>query len=178
MIVRIREAQEQDRAQIRDLHMQAFPEQENRLTAALADRLLIEASVPATMTLVAVMNGEIVGHIAFSPVYRVGRSACLGCILAPLAVSPACHGKGVGSKLVTSGIALLSERGIEQLFVYGDPKYYGKFGFTAEAASGFVPPYELKYPFGWLAIPVSQRVIGGEPVDLVCAEALHNPELW
>ena len=60
--------------------------------------------------------------------------------------------RGVGSGLVQSGIQQLSDMSVQWLFVYGDPQYYGRFGFTAEVAEGFVPPYPLEFPFGWLGM--------------------------
>ena len=45
--------------------------------------------------------------------------------------------------------------GVNVVFVYGDPKYYGKFGFSAEVASAYSPPYELQYPFGWQAVALN-----------------------
>ena len=178
MNIHIRDATNQDRDEIRDVHLQAFSKEESRLIAELADSLLNEESYPATVTLVAEIGGEVVGHVAFSPVYAAGQKACLGYILAPLAVKPKCHNTGIGSKLVEGGIARLSEMGINLFLVYGDPRYYSKFGFKAEAASRFVPPYELKYPFGWLAILRSQGGAREQAVQLSCVESLRNPELW
>lgn len=178
MNIRIRNATNQDLDEIRDVHLQAFSEEESRLIAELADSLLSQKSEPATINLVAEMDGELVGHVAFSPVYAVGQKACLGYILAPLAVKQKCHNTGIGSKLVERGIARLSETGVNLFLVYGDPRYYGKFGFKAEAASSYVPPYELKYPFGWLAILRSQGGASEQAVQLSCVESLRNPELW
>jgi putative acetyltransferase len=178
MNVRIRAATNQDRDDIRDIHLQAFPEGENHLIAELAGNLLSHESEPATVTLVAEMGGEVVGHVAFSPVYASVSKKCLGYILAPLAVKPEHHNKGIGSKLVEGGIARLSEMGVRLFLVYGDPKYYGRFGFGAEASSNFVPPFELKYPFGWLAILRSQGGSNEQAVQLSCVESLRNPALW
>ena len=175
---RIRVATNEDRDHIRDVHLRAFPEEEGRLIAELAGNLLSEESDPTTVTLVAEIDGEVVGHVAFSPVYAGGQKKCLGYILAPLAVKPKYHNSGIGSKLTKDGIARLSEMGINLFLVYGDPDYYGRFGFGAEAASGFVPPYELKYPFGWLAFLRSQGGGVEQPVQLSCVESLRTPELW
>ncbi|MBU1191949.1 MAG: N-acetyltransferase [Gammaproteobacteria bacterium] len=178
MNIRIRVATNQDRDDIRDIHLQSFPEEEGHLIAEFAGNLLSEESDPATVALVAEMGGEVVGHVAFSPVYGGVNSKCLGYILAPLAVKPRYRNTGIGTKLVEGGIARLSEMGVNLFLVYGDPKYYGRFGFGAEAASNFVPPYELKYPFGWLAILRSQEGSNEQAVQLSCVESLRNPALW
>ena len=178
MNIRIRVATNQDRDEIRDLYLQAFPDGEGQLIAKLAGDLLSEESDPVTVTLVAEMAGEVVGHVAFSPVFAAAGRKCLGHILAPLAVSPKYHNKGIGSRLVESGMARLSETGVNLFLVYGDPKYYGRFGFGPQAASSFGPPYELKYPFGWLAIRRSQGASNEQAVQLSCVESLRNPALW
>jgi putative acetyltransferase len=69
------------------------------------------------------------------------------------------------------------DSGISLFFVYGDPAYYGRFGFTAEAAGAFAAPYPLKYPYGWQAVNADGALAqqGGE---LGCVQALSRPELW
>ena len=178
MNIRIRSATNQDRDDIHDIYLQAFPESESQLIAELACNLLSEESDPATVTLVAEVDGEVVGHVAFSPVYASATKKCLGYILAPLAVRPKHQKMGIGSKLVKGGIARLSQMGVNLFLVYGDPRYYGRFGFGAEAASNFVAPYELKYQFGWLAIQGSQGSPSEQATQLSCVESLRNPELW
>ncbi len=42
------------------------------------------------------------------------------------------------------------------LFVYGNPDYYGKFGFSVDTAQCYIPPYWLEYSFGWQAIALSE----------------------
>jgi putative acetyltransferase len=82
-------------------------------------------------------DGAIVGHAAFSPVAIDGKEfGWMG--LGPLAVLPSCQGMGVGSALVTAGLAALHERGAAGCVVLGEPGYYGRFGFRAEGS--------LRYP--------------------------------
>ncbi|MCB1800571.1 MAG: N-acetyltransferase [Gammaproteobacteria bacterium] len=178
MNIRVRIATKHDRNAIRRIHSLAFPQQESALIADLADRLLDEESDPASVTLVAVIGDEIVGHVAFSPVYASADSRWLGYILAPLAVAPTHHGHGIGSQLVRTGIERLAEQGTRLFLVYGDPAYYGRFGFRAEAASGLLPPYDLEYPSGWLALPLERAAIGKQPVQLTCVAPLQDPALW
>lgn len=178
MNVHIRVATNEDRDDIRDVHQQAFPEGEGRLISEFAGKLLDEQSDPATINLVAEAGGEVVGHIAFSPAFALLHKSWLGYILAPLAVRPKHRGMGVGSKLVESGIERLSERGANLLFVYGDPKYYGRFGFEAEKAANFLPPYALKYPFGWQAAMLNAGGGNQPAIQLSLVPALHDPALW
>ena len=84
----------------------------------------------------------------------------------------------MGSGLVREGLRLLKQQGIGWVLVYGDPNYYGRFGFRADLAAGLVPPFELSLPHGWQALWLGK----GEPKvrtgRLECVEALNKAELW
>lgn len=108
------------------------------------------------MSLVAESDGAIVGHIAFSPVTVDTLKECKGYILAPLGVKPEYQRQRIGAALIENGIRQISATGSHILFVYGDPKYYSKFGFTVDAASRYAPLYKLQYPFGWQAIVLKE----------------------
>ena len=95
-----------------------FPEEENQLVARLAVNLLNEETSPETLSLVAEIDGEVAGHIAFSPVTADSNKYWLGYILAPLGVKPGLQKNGIGSKLVASGITRLSSNGVNAVFVY------------------------------------------------------------
>ena len=174
----IRDATNLDREAIRDVHLCAFPESERELVASLAVNLLDEATSPETFSLVAEVGDAVAGHIAFSPVTLENSENWTGYILAPLAVKPEFQKHGIGSKLIETGKKRLSDSGVNVLIVYGDPKYYGKFGFRADTASGYQPPYELAYPFGWLAIVLNGEDSAVPTRNLSCVNSLRNPELW
>jgi len=178
MPLRIRLASDADRDGIRAVHLRAFPEGEGGLVASLAVELLGEASIPETMGVVAEAGGELVGHVAFSPISAEGDRNWLGYVLAPLGVIPARQRCGIGSKLVRSGIERLKAAGVDVLFVYGDPKYYQRFGFSVDAAAGFSPPFELTYPFGWQAVVLGCGSVRDRVGPLSFAAPLSNPALW
>ena len=176
-VAQIREASGLDRENIREVHLRAFPESEGELVAALAASLLREETTPATFGLVAEVDGNLVGHVGFSPVWIDGNDQWVGYILAPLGVTLEHQNLRIGSQLVKSGIARLSEQGVNAIFVYGDPKYYGKFGFTAETANDYAVPYALQYPFGWQAKLLTEsdsQSMG----TLKCVASLSDPQLW
>ena len=118
------------------------------------------------------------GHIAFSPAMADTHKNWLGYILAPLGVIPEHRKVGIGSRLVESGIELLSGTMANVVLVYGDPRYYARFGFSAEAATRFVPPYDLKYPFGWQARVLHPGGPADQAVKLSCVRSLRDPALW
>ncbi|MEL7512901.1 MAG: N-acetyltransferase [Cyanobacteria bacterium J06554_3] len=172
----IRQATRQDKDGIYQVHWSAFSESERSLVSQLAVDLLLEDIVPKPLSLVAEREGDIVGHVAFSSVTLEHDSDFQGFILTPLGVVPSWQGKGIGTQLVKLGMQHLSERGVDSLLVYGDPNYYGRFGFSAVAAECFVSPYQLQYPFGWQAIDLRDCTKVSAKVKVV--SSLQNPALW
>jgi putative acetyltransferase len=176
--MQIRLATQQDADQIRGVHLSAFPVGEGQVVARLAVSLLSEETTPATVSLVGEDDGVAVGHVAFSPVAIETAAGLQGYILAPLAVRPDYQRRCIGSRLVENGMQRLSDMAVSILFVYGDPKYYGRFGFSVETAEGYVPPYALLYPFGWQGIILGAPRAGGSPARIACVTSLRDPALW
>jgi putative acetyltransferase len=174
----IRVATSLDREDVREIHLCAFPEGEKQIVSMLAVNLLSEEISPKTISLVAEADGAVVGHIAFSPVTVNNNKSWKGYILAPLGVKLEYQKRQIGSKLIESGMERLSRMGVNVLFVYGDPKYYGKFGFNADLASGYSPPYELQYPFGWQAVILNEGVFTEPTVKISCVDLLKDADLW
>jgi putative acetyltransferase len=174
----IRIATIQDCENIRRVYLSAFPEHENERVAKLAIDLLSENSTPPTMSLIAETDGSVVGHVAFSPVGIENKESCQAYILAPLAVEPGYQKHRFGSALIEYGIQQLSAIGVNIAFVYGDPKYYGRFGFNADAARNYKTPYKLQYPFGWQAIVIRECAAENVPTAIHCVRSLYDPMLW
>ncbi len=175
--MRIRIATSLDQGKIRDIYLSAFPEGENDVVAKLAIDLLAESTTPRTISLVAEIDSAVVGHVALSPV-KIDADNLQGYILAPLAVKPDYQNNRIGSKLIENGIEALSKSGVNILFVYGDPEYYGRFGFNTESAEKLIPRYKLQYPFGWQAMILNQFSTENLLGNIVCVASLEDPELW
>jgi putative acetyltransferase len=174
----IRIASPQDREAIREVHLQAFPEEERGMVSGLAIDLLEARSEPDTFALVAEREGTVVGHVGFSPVSVDDQPRWRGFLLAPLAVRPDVQHQGIGSALIQRGLRRLAEDGVQMLFVYGDPRFYGRFGFSGDAAADFLPPCDLQQPIGWQAIVLNDGEPPPLPVRLTCVAALCDPNLW
>lgn len=84
-----------------------------------------------TISIVADLEGQIVGHAAFSPVEWNDQSGWFG--LGPVSVHPDLQGRGIGRKLIESGLEQLRVIGAKGCVVLGDPAYYGRFGFKPDA---------------------------------------------
>lgn len=174
----IRRATAQDRENVKALHLAAFPQEENTIVAKLATDLLSEHTSPPTISFVAVRNSTIIGHVAFSPVMIARNDHFYGYILAPLAVSPDFQNRRIGTQLIQSGMQHLSDLGVHLVFVYGDPDYYGRFGFNPDAAQPYIPPYALEYPFAWQAVILNACRNDNTSVSISCVASLRDPIYW
>lgn len=88
----------------------------------------LRAAKALTVSLVAELDGRIIGHIAFSPVtVSDGTQDWYG--LGPVSVSPEYQRQGVGKALVQEGLSRLKNLNAAGCCVVGHPDYYRKFGF-------------------------------------------------
>ena len=139
-----------DAEAIRAVHLAAFP------TSAEADLIeRLHREFDSEISLVAERGGEIVGHVMLSRMsVSAGSRAFRALGLGPVGVLPGAQGGGVGSELIRSALAIASTLGEEVVFVLGEPEYYARFGFTAEAAAPFASPYAGPYFMAlWLRPP-------------------------
>jgi putative acetyltransferase len=167
-----------DRPTVLAVHQAAFGDEEGADIVRLVDALLADESTPPTLNLVAFNGPAVIGHVAFSPVAIAGADDLAAYILAPLGVDPEQQKSGVGAALVEQGMSRLASNSVDLVFVYGDPAYYGRFGFTADVAERFVAPHPLQFPFGWQARPLTDR--GSNPAggQVSCVPSLDDPLLW
>jgi putative acetyltransferase len=130
-----------DIAAIRDVTIAAFR------TLAISnhtEQFIIEALRAAnalTVSLVAELEGRVVGHIAFSPV-AISDGATDWYGLGPLSVLPEYQRQGIGKALVEEGLARLKGLNARGCCLVGHPEYYRKFGFEnpSELICEGVPP--------------------------------------
>lgn len=88
----------------------------------------LRAAGVLTLSLVAEIEGQVVGHIAFSPVsLSDGTKDWYG--LGPVSVMPEYQKIGIGKSLIQEGLSLLREMGGRGCVLVGDPNYYNRFGF-------------------------------------------------
>lgn len=139
-IVKIRQEIPQDVAAIDRVNELAF---DRRGEAELVKALRKGQKI--TLSLVAVQDAQIVGHILFSPMRIIagdGTGApAVG--LGPVAVLPARQRQGVGSMLVEAGLAECKAAGHEIALVLGHPSYYPRFGFRPAVDYGIKCAYDV-----------------------------------
>lgn len=135
-MVNIRDEQPGDVRCVHELNSLAFP---TEAEANLVDALREEAR--PVISLVAVDNEALVGHIMFTPV-EIGGSPSLKIMgLAPMAVVPDQQGRGIGTQLVTNGLEHCEDMDVEAVVVLGHPAYYPRFGFVPASTRGIDSEY-------------------------------------
>jgi putative acetyltransferase len=102
------------------------------------------------LSLVADVNGLVVGHIMFSPMKITGKSGAFDSLaLAPISVHRDFQKRGIGKDLVKAGIEAAKRLGYKSIVVLGDPAYYTKFGFekAAKYKIGITEAFDDEYLF-------------------------------
>ena len=114
-----------------------------------------------TISLIAIQDGEIVGHIAFSPVViESGLSSFEAIALASMAVLPAYQRQGIGGQLVRAGLEECRRLGHEIIVVLGHPDYYPRFGFVLAGPRGIDCEFEVPEE-AWMILELQEGALAG-----------------
>lgn len=139
-MILIRPEQPADIPAIHDVVAQAFQQAFGSTAEAdLVDNL--RANGKAIVSLVAVDDDQIVGHILFSEV-TLGDATIIG--LAPLAVLPGRQKQGIGALLTNAGIEACRNKRYTAMVVLGHPEYYARFGFVPASGFGITSEYDVR----------------------------------
>ena len=134
-MIEIREEQPGDITAIRDVNRRAFgQDHEGYIVEAL------RANGAALLSLVATLDGRVVGHIMYSPLL-VGD--VMGAALGPMAVLPEHQHEGIGSSLVEAGSRQLTHDGCPFITVVGHSTFYPRFGFRPASTYGITCEWEV-----------------------------------
>ncbi|MBL8102071.1 MAG: N-acetyltransferase [Anaerolineales bacterium] len=103
-----------------------------------------------SLSLIAEVNGKIVGHVAFSQVTINGKNlSWYG--LGPISVLPELQKQGIGSKLINEGLSAIRTIGAQGCVLEGSPVYYQRFGFRLYPGLIYdgspAPEYFMALPF-------------------------------
>lgn len=156
----IRTESPDDHEAIRRLVAAAF---QSEAEAELVDRIRASAEYVPEMALVAVVDGEVVGHVMIShAVIRNADAERRIAMLSPLAVRPDCQGRGIGSALVRAAVGVAEEHGEPLVVLEGSPAYYGRLGFEHSLLYGI----EIRLP-DWAPREAAQvvRLASFDPED-------------
>jgi len=139
-MITIRQEQPQDLKTIRAVNRRAFGQTQE---ADLVDKL--RQNCHELLSLVAVMQNKVVGHILFTPVTIESADRTVrGMGLAPMAVLPEYQRQGIGSKLVRTGIEQLRKWECPFIIVLGHAEYYPRFDFEPASNYGIRSEWEVE----------------------------------
>lgn len=151
-MIEIREEHPDDVDAIRNVNKRAFgQEQEGHIVDAL------RSNGAALLSLVATLNGRVVGHVMYSPI-TVGDVT--GAALGPMAVLPEHQRLGIGSKLVEAGNQKLKDAGWPFIIVLGHSHFYPRFGFTPASAFGITCEWDVPADVFMVLILDQQKMDG------------------
>ena len=141
MLISVHHETAADVPDIHRINASAFEsEAEANLVAALRQNDAL------TLSLVARVDGQVVGHIAFSEVLVRDPAGAeqIGIGLGPMAVDEHWRGQGVGGQLIAAGLEQLRSQGHPFCVVLGQPDFYRNHGFKTSAPLGI--RWEHKVP--------------------------------
>lgn len=125
----IRHETVQDYAAIGDLNAQAFDGQP--MVGYLVSMLRHYKHFDPELSIVAEIDGQIVGHVLFTPrVIRLLGQDMQTVNLSPIAVDPAHQGKGIGGAIIQAGHDAARAKGYALSVLVGHPTYYPRFGYV------------------------------------------------
>ncbi|MDM8536010.1 N-acetyltransferase [Desulfobacterales bacterium HSG17] len=176
--MRIREASDLDLNDVLLVEREAFGYDKE---SNLVNDLLSDQSARPLHSLLAFNAGRAVGHVLFTSAYLgdTQKSVSIS-LLAPLAVIPDFQKQGVGGKLIEHGLKLLTNSGVDLVFVLGHPDYYPRYGFKPAGVQGFEAPYPIpeKHANAWMVQELHPGVIDSISGKIKCADMLNKPEHW
>jgi putative acetyltransferase len=137
----IRQERPADFGPVAEVNRSAFGRNDE---ARLVDILRQRPGFVPELSLVAEIEGRVVGHILFTTVAVQGTAGSHPSLaLAPMAVSPEFQGQGIGSELVRVGLQRARELGHTTIIVIGHAEYYPRFGFEPASRHRIQPPFPV-----------------------------------
>jgi len=123
----------------------------------LVDKLRKAPTFTEELSLVAELNGQVVGHILFTPIIIDNNPQQFqSLVLAPVSVLPEFQKMGIGGQLICSGHQKAVELGFQSAILIGHPEYYPRFGYKSASTWGIKTHYELPSDDVFMAIELTE----------------------
>ncbi len=142
MNITIRQENKTDYKKIYELNLLAFEEKEE---AVLVELLRENDKFIPQLSLVALLNNKVVGHILFTEIKIIdtNENEFKSLALAPMAVLPRYQKKRIGGKLIIKGLDIATKLNFKSVIVLGHEHYYPRFGFVPTTKWNIKAPYEV-----------------------------------
>lgn len=140
-MISIRKERKEDIEAIHLVNRLAFGQEDEAL---LVQRIRESSGFIPELSLVAVRDSQVVGHILFSRIHIETPQKNVEVLsLAPMAVLPEFQNQGIGSELVRTGLKECRDLGHKIVVVIGHPGYYPRFGFVPAREKGLDAPFPV-----------------------------------
>lgn len=163
-IITIRKETPDDYALVIELTEKAFETMEfsDQKEGQLVDKLRKTPTFIDELSLVAEINGKVVGHILFTPlVIDNGQQQFQSLVLGPVSVLPDFQKQGIGGQLIISGHQKARELGFQSVILIGHPEYYPRFGYKTASGRGLKVAMELPSDDVFMAVELTENALSG-----------------
>lgn len=162
--IRIRQESPEDYIRVVELTEKAFETMEYSQgdEGKLVENLRKSSTFIPELSLVAEHNGEIAGHILFSPIHIQSEKILVdSLVLGPVSVLPEYQHRGIGTKLILAGHQKARELGYNSVILIGHPAYYPRFGYKTASGWGLKVALELPSDDVFMAVELTENALSG-----------------
>lgn len=143
----------------------------------LVDKLRKTQTFIDELSLVAELNGQVVGHILFTPItIDNGQQQFQSLILAPVSVLPEFQKQGIGGQLIRAGHQKAKELGFQSALLLGHPEYYPRFGYKPASTWGIKTQIPLPSDEVFMAVELEEGALN-EVSGMVIFPPEFNPDV-
>ena len=150
---------------------------EGRLIGGLVRDLLADTPAADIHVFRAEENAQVIAAAVFTRL-RFLDDRRIVVLLSPMAVAPHRQRQGVGRSLIVHALEALGSEGVDVAVTYGDPRFYGRFGFTHLTCEQARPPLPLSMPHGWLGRSLTSGPMPCLLGESRCVAALNRADIW
>lgn len=151
--------------------------EEGALIGVLVRRLIADTQDNDLRIITAWEDGAPLGGICFTRLIYSNDPRKVF-MMAPVAVATAHQGKGIGQRLITHGLQVLREEGVDIAVTYGDPAFYSRVGFKPISVADLPAPQPLNLPQGWVAQSLTEELLTPLNGTARCVSAFDDPVFW
>jgi len=128
----------------------------------LVDKLRKAPTFVEELSMVAELNGQVVGHILFTPIaIDNGSQQFQSLVLAPVSVLPEYQKMGIGGQLIRAGHQKAKELGFQSAILLGHPEYYPRFGYKPASTWGIKTHIPLPSDDVFMAVEITEGGLKG-----------------
>lgn len=146
MDINIREERPEDHSSVFELIEKAFRNEKysDHQEHFLVERLRKSEAFVPKLSLVAVVENSIVGHILLTEIdIKTADHKIKSLALAPVSVLPEFQGQGIGGKIIQTAHQIARDLGYQSIILLGHEKYYPKFGYRPADEFGISLPFDV-----------------------------------